>query len=270
MTVVFCTIPHIGGWADVFPKFVRKCMYKNIRHFIKVSFLRPTHRSDILNTPASPGSSHSHKDALSLSDVALKYRENVPFCSFHGTCDDYLIQVARQDDNPMSYTILSCGHLMTAPLFLQGHGLRKKYQYVTASYGMGINYVSPNDVADAAVVVILQSGLAKHNNKVYHLTGRGPMTDRHVAKELTVVYGRPIEHIELGYHDYVAHLKKRGLPAWQIKDCAAMERMKSKGYDELPACYTNDLESLTGKPPESFADFLKCQSSCMRPGMSFP
>ena len=243
-------------------------MYKNIEHFVKVSFLRPIRNASIGNGHSGATKSGSH--ITCISEVAMKYRDHVPFCSFHGTCDDYLIQVARQDSNPMSFTILACAHLMTAPLFLQGNLLRKKHQYVTASYGMGVNYVSPNDVADAAVAVILQSQQKQHANQSYLLTGPGPTKDSEVAKLLTDCFGCPIEHIQLGYHDYVAHIKKQGLPAWQIKDCAAFERMKAKGYDELPICYTKDLQRLTGKKPETFADFLKFQSSCMRPGMAFP
>ena len=44
---------------------------------------------------------------------------------------------------------------MTTPLLHQGEQLIKDSTFTTASYGMGVNYVSPNDVADAAVVVLL-------------------------------------------------------------------------------------------------------------------
>jgi len=240
---VFCTIYRVEGWQDVFPKFVRKCMYKNVQQFVKVSFLHPTVRT------AACGDPHAAK---TFSQVAQQYRERVPYCTFHGAFDDYLIQTTRQGGTTMTYTILACAHLMSNPLFLQGNLLRHDHKYVTASYGMGVNYVSPNDVADAAVVVILRP--SQHANKVYNLTGPGPTRDSQVAKLLSensmyMTADRDdrietpaaihIEHIQLGYHEYVEHCRHvRKLPIWQVKDSAEFERMKAMGFDELPFMYT--------------------------------
>jgi len=140
----------------------------------------------------------------------------------------------------------------------------------TLLYNQLINYsmqVSPNDVADAAVVVILNN--KPHRNTVYNLTGPGPITDETVAKLLTQHYGTTIEHVELGYHAYKENARKRGLPEWQVKDAAAFERMKASGIDEVSASYTKDVEKITGMKPETFADYLN-NKSCMRPGMTFP
>lgn len=150
---------------------------------------------------------------------------------------------------------------------MQGNVLRKEKKFISASYGMGVNYVSPNDVADAAVVVILNQ--KPHRNKVYNLTGPHPITDAAVAKLLSKAYGEPIQHIELGYHAYKEDITKRGLPAWLVKDAACFERMKASGIDEHAASYTDDIEKITGRKPETFQDYLN-NKSCMRPGMTFP
>lgn len=244
---VFCTVPHVAGWSDVFPTFLRHCKKKKIEHFIKVSFLRPTH--------AWKG----------VAKAAKEYRDSVPFVNFHGTCDDLL--EAAKNDSRISYTILGYSHLMTTPLVMQGKLLREEHKFVTASYGMGVNYVSPNDVADAAVVCILHQG--SHRNKIYNLTGRGPITDHQVCKLLTKRYGLEIQHVELGYHAYKADVTKRGLPAWEVKDAAAFERMKASGVDEHNTSYTNDVEKLTGHKAESFEEYLN-NTTAMRPGMTFP
>lgn len=39
---VFCSLPHIKGWADAFPAFLAECKNKKVEHFVKVSFLRQT------------------------------------------------------------------------------------------------------------------------------------------------------------------------------------------------------------------------------------
>jgi NAD(P)H dehydrogenase (quinone) len=256
--IVFCTVYRVEGWQHMFPKFVRKCSYKNIEHFVNLSFLHP-----ILRDPK--GTSLEHQ----FCEMALKYREKVPYCSFHGNLDDYVITTAN-NDSCMVYTILASAHLMTNALFLQGKILRADHKYVSASYGMGINYVSPNDVADAAVVVILKR--KEHANRIYNLTGPGPTKDSEVVQLLSeLIYKEPIEHVQLGYHEYMDHMRRvRKLPAWQVKDAAEFEKMKAMGYDEAPTSYTKDLETLTGKRPETFSDFLRNQKSCMRPGKSFP
>jgi nucleoside-diphosphate-sugar epimerase len=155
---------------------------------------------------------------------------------------------------------------MTTPLLNQGEGLTKDHKYVTASYGMGIDYVSPNDVADAAMCVLLN--LKPHRNKVYNLTNNKPMTDRQVAEQLSEAYGTKIEHVELGYHDYVDFMKARKIPSWVSKDAAAFEKMKASGIDENGHNYYKDLENLIGRTPESFLDYLKNEAS-QRPGKKF-
>jgi len=236
---VFCTLPHMDHWADVFPAFLATCKQMKVEHFIKISFLRN-------------------------SETAEKYRLNVPFVRFHSTCDDLLEQAPK--GSRISYTILACSHLMSTPLLHQGKMLSDEKKFITASYGMGVNYVSPNDVADCAVVVLLN--LKDHRNKTYNLTGRRAITDADVAKLLSKKYGTEIQHIQLGYHEYKRNVKARGLPDWLVKDSAEFERMKASGVDEVGASYTKDVEHLIGRKPESFEEYLD-NKSAMRPGMTF-
>ena len=57
---VFCSLPHIRDWSDAFPAFLRQCKAKKVEHFVKISFLRPT---------------HSFKG---VARIAKQYRDNVP------------------------------------------------------------------------------------------------------------------------------------------------------------------------------------------------
>jgi len=244
---VFCTIPHIPHWSDMFPAFIRACKDAKVEHFVKLSFLR---------------SKHNFKG---VAEIARQYRDNVPFVSFHGVCDDLLEQT--KNNSRMSHTILCASHLMATPILLQGNLLRENHKFITASYGMGVNYVSPNDVAEAAVVVMLN--MKPHRNQIYNITGPRPVKDSQVAKMLSQVYGKDIEHIQLGYHEYKENVHKRGLPDWQVRDAAAWEKMKASGIDENPLGYTKDFENIVGKKPESFVDYLNNKAR-MRPGLVFP
>lgn len=239
VNTVFCSLPNLDDWASVFPAFLLKCKDLKVEHFIKISFLH--------------------------NKAGMVYREKVPFVQFHCTCDDLLEQAPS--NSRISYTILCASHLMTTPLLHQGDLLRKEHKFVTASYGMGVNYVSPNDVADAAVVVLLNR--KEHRNKAYNLTGPAPITDAEVAKLLSKAYGTDIEHVSLGYHDYVKSVKARGLPTWLVKDSATFEKIKASGIDELKESYSKDLELLIGRKPETFEGYLDNKES-MRPGIKFP
>lgn len=232
---VFCSLPHMEAHQDAFTGFVVSCKENKIEHFIKISFL--------------------HVD---------EYRKNVPLAHFHNVCDELLEQAPRT--SRMNFTILATSHLMSTPFLSQGDLLTKERKYVTASYGMGVNYVSPNDVADAAMVVLMDR--KTHRNKVYQLTAR-PVTDREVAKQLSIACECEIQHIELGYHDYVKSVLSRGLPTWLAKDSAAFEKMKASGIDEDPKIYTKDLEKLIGRKPESFLEYLRNKDS-QRPGKKLP
>jgi hypothetical protein len=134
--------------------------------------------------------------------------------------------------------------LMSTPLLHQGDLLRQQHKFITSSYGMGVNYVSPNDVADATMVVLLDRKY--HCNTIYQITGAGPTVDNDVVKLLSKQYGTAIEHMELGYHDYKDDAVKHSLPDWLVRDSAAF------GVDELASSYIDDLEKLTGKKPETF------------------
>jgi uncharacterized protein YbjT (DUF2867 family) len=232
---VFCSLPHMESHQEAFTDFLVSCKEHKIEHFVKISFLHNA-----------------------------KYRKHVPLAHFHNVCDELLEQAPKS--SRINYTILATSHLMSTPLLTQGELLTKECKYVTASYGMGVNYVSPNDVADAAIVVLMDR--KTHRNKTYSLTAR-PITDREVAKQLSIAYGTEITHIELGYHDYVKSIEARGLPHWLAKDSAAFEKMKASGIDEDPKLYTKDLENLIGRKPESFVDYLRNTES-QRPGKQFP
>lgn len=237
---VFCTIPHMQNWSDVFPAFLNNCKAAKVEHFVKMSFFK-------------------------AGDVSNPYRQNVPFVRFHGSCDDILEQAVN--DSRISYTILCASHMMATPLLTQGKTLKDEHKFITASYGMGVNYISPNDVADAAMVTLLDR--KNHKNKIYNLSGPYPITDRAVAKLLSEFYEAEIEHIALGYHDFEKDVKQRGLPDWLVKDSAALEKMKASGIDELPSSYTKDLEKLIGRKPETFREYIG-NKSVMRPGLKFP
>jgi len=144
----------------------------------------------------------------------------------------------------MTYTILQTSHLMSTPLVALGPILRKEHKYITASYAMAVNYISPNDVAHAVVKTLVS--FKNHRNKTYSLTASHPVLDKDIASYLSEFYNSAIEHVSVGYHEYEDELKQHGYPDAEITDAASTECGKATGFEEMKAAYSPDLESLLG------------------------
>jgi len=235
---VFCTLPLMEADASKFHDFVEACRKNGVKHFIKTSFY-----TSYGNYP-------------------------FPYVKFQSDCDKSLTEpkepIPGVTHSTMPYTILSSSHLMSTPLIYQGPALRDDRKYITASYSMGVNYVSPNDLARAAVTVIADD--KKHHNKVYTFSNSGPHLDKEIATSLAKFYGAQIEHIEIGFHDFQAVLKKRSLPDWLVDVMAGFERMKASGFEEKKAAYAHvkDIEKLIGGQPEDFDAYLANRSAMTR------
>lgn len=178
---VLCCIPYTRLWYEHFPSFLDACKNAGVKHFIKLSFY------------------HARVPGDRFKSVAL-VRE-------HGDCDEMLIKTIKPEkfiapvmggdmadvgldfEVPnMSYTILYASHLMSNPFTFQGKELRQTVTtpatYFGASSNRGVNYVSPNDVAEVAVRILMAP--RDYYNKEYTLTGE-TIKDQQVAVLLSKV-----------------------------------------------------------------------------------
>lgn len=218
---VFCSLPHIQMGIDQFQKFVKACHHAKVDHFVKASFLR------------------TDGDA---------YQQRVPYVRFQRACDEVLENPSLTDSR-MTYTILAASHLMSTPIIYQVYDKK----FVTASYAMGVDYISPNDVAQVGVVALMNR--KKHRNKVYNLSGY-MYTDEDMASWLSDLYGEKIEHVPIGFHQMEKDLKKRGMSDSLVTDLAKMEQVKATGEDEKASNYFKDLQDVTGHKAEKFKEYL--------------
>ena len=116
-------------------------------------------------------------------------------------------------------------------------GLTENHEFYGASGGKGVNYVSPNDVAEVAVHAILDKS---HKRQAYTLTGP-TITDEEIAKLLSDKIGTTVKYVEkpLSFFD---------------TDTAMLEKIKASGLEEnFPS---GDVEKVLGRGPETFADYL--------------
>jgi NAD(P)H dehydrogenase (quinone) len=222
---VFCTAPYVENWEKQFPLFLDACEQAGVKHFVKLSFYHARRSDSILQT--------------------------VPLVKAHGECDEMVVE------SEMAYTILSASHFMSNPLVFQGKELRadeKPAAMYGSSRGKGVNYVSPNDVAEAAVRVLLEP--KSHYDKEYTLTGPYAMTDQVVASLLSKYLKKPIEFVDQPAHEYEDGEKAGGDPGWLVKDLVALEKIKATGMEEHLSFVTHDFEQLCGHKAESYESYL--------------
>jgi uncharacterized protein YbjT (DUF2867 family) len=94
----------------------------------------------------------------------------------------------------MDYTILFATHLMSDPAVNQRHNIMSDSpKFYSASNGMGVNYVSPNDIAAAAVRVLVNP--KDHRRVSYTLTGPTHITDSQVTDFLSKDLNKTVDYL---------------------------------------------------------------------------
>jgi len=227
---VFCTAPYVANWHEKFPLFLEACKKAGVKHFVKLSFYHARHGDELF--------------------------QDVPFVKAHGECDAMLAK------SGLAYTILSASHFMSNPLIYQGKELRASEKPATmygASHGKGVNYVSPNDVAEVAVRVLLDP--KSHFDKEYTLTGPYALTDQVVSGLLSKFLNKPIMFVDQPFHTFEDSEKAGGDPEWLVKDLVAFEMIKATGVEESLSFVSNDVENLCGHKAESYEAYLMQKDS---------
>lgn len=226
VSAVFCVLPYTKNWQAHFPEFLHACKSANVKHFVKISFYHSTSSGDAF--------------------------QKVPLVSLHGNCDEMLMK------SNMPYTIVAASHLMSNALIHQGKHIfwdLKPSVVYGCSHGHGVNYVSPNDVAEVSTRVLLHP--KHHVNKEYTLTGSTAVKDQDVAKAIGQHFHKSVMFIDQSFRTYKDTEKNSGYPEWMIQDLLALEEVKASGVEEKTDFVTHDFEDICHRQPESFETYLK-------------
>lgn len=230
---VLCTAPYVEQWERYFPLFLRACRAAGVKHFVKLSFYHARRPFDVF--------------------------QRVPLVRAHGECDTMLAE------SGLAYTILSASHFMSNPLIYQGKELRadqKPAALYGSSHGKGVNYVSPNDVAEAAVRVLLEP--KPHFDKEYTLTGPYALTDQVVSSLLSKHLNKPVMFVDQPLRTFEEGEKAGGDPEWLVKDLVAFEMIKASGIEEQLSFVSHDFEHVCGHKAESFESYLMHKENMTR------
>ena len=111
-----------------------------------------------------------------------------------------------------------------------------------------VAFIDTRDVAAVAVAALTTDA---HEWKTYELTGPERLTWFEVAERLSRA-GPPVRYVPVPEEAARQSLAQR-LPAWRVEPTLEFNREVAGGlYDVV----TGDVESVTGRPPRSFDDFV--------------
>ena len=235
---VFCVLPHRDNWEQQFSSFVDACRAAGVKNFVKLSFCHA------LSSQAE--TMRKFATATRSDDPFFK----VPLVLMHRACDEKLMKSAA-----FEYCILFASHFMSNPLVYQTESLRKEGKFYGSSAGKGVNYVSPNDVADVAVRALLAP--KDHYRVGYTLTGPAAIKDEEVALLIGQHLNKTVTYVDLPIDKFADGAKDTDLGP--STDVIYLEHAKASGAEEHVGFVHKDIERICGRPAETFEEYLLAQ-----------
>lgn len=114
-----------------------------------------------------------------------------------------------------------------------------------------IAYICRDDLARATATVALNSG---HSGKIYQLSGSRALSAAEMAGVVSRVLDKSIEAEVISEQKYEESRRKLKIPEPFIRLLiSSFQAIDNKEFETV----TGDVESITGKPPESLEEYLK-------------
>jgi uncharacterized protein YbjT (DUF2867 family) len=221
---VYVAFPAQGQMEDLYPKFILACKKAHVKHVVQLSFFHAV-RSE----------STGMQNFATMTKTNDPFH-NIPMIKIHGWCDERLVK------SRLNYTILFATHLMSNPLRYQSEQIRKEGKFYGASGGRGVNYISPNDCAEAVVVTLLHP--KDHYHQGYTLTGSKAITDEHVAELISKAENKPVTFVDT--------LPTEGVDP----DFMGLEHVKATGAEEDVSFVSKDFVKLCGHEQEPYEAYI--------------
>ena len=243
---VLCTVAYTKDWSKHFPVFLNACEAAGVKHIVKLSFYNP----DGLFDEVPLVKLHTEVDSFLMENLS-------PHVEYSPILVENVLAEGPVVRN-MGFTILQASHFMSNVFQFQNKEIRQPKEPATfygASGNKGINYVSPNDIAEVAVRVLLEP--RPHFDRVYKLTGPGPITDQQVADLLSKHLKKPIMYVDQPLHEYTSEIMLGGDPEWVVQDLSAIEKIKSTGVEETAKFHSKDITKICGHPAQTFEEYLQ-------------
>ncbi len=139
-----------------------------------------------------------------------------------------------------------------------------------AAAGGKTSFIDRSDCVACAVAVLTGQG---HENRVYNITGIDLWSFEEVSELIAEVARKPIRYEVISDDELYAHFDSLGIPrdalkefnvdgyAWCSDDMVSYEQAMREGHF---AVVSNDVETLIGRKPKGFKDFVLSRTADIR------
>lgn len=181
---------------------------------------------------------------VKLSTTTAKPGAPVAFWGWHGRVEEYL------RSSPIPAVILRSSFYMSN-LFADAESIALHGRVLAPAGGARIAMIDPCDVGEVAASVLTGTG---HDGKTYEITGPAAITYEQAAGALTAATGRAVEFVDVPPEVARRGMIEAGVPEFVADQVSTLFEMLRRG---VAAEVTSGVESLTGRPPRSFAEFAR-------------
>jgi uncharacterized protein YbjT (DUF2867 family) len=202
-------------------------------------------------TPRQPQQEQQVIDAARRAGVGHVVKQSVPwagadapvvFSRWHGQIEQHLAQ------SGLAYTLLRPSTLMQN--FLMSAQQVADQGVLYGMFGEGrVAFIDARDIAAVAAELLTNPG---HQGASYTLTGPEALSAVEVAEGLGAATGRQVRSVDLGPDGYRQALTGAGMPGWLVDGVVEGNTMLAAGHG---ATVTDEVATLTGRPPRTFAQF---------------
>jgi uncharacterized protein YbjT (DUF2867 family) len=191
------------------------------------------------------------KHIVKLSGIMPELDSAFRFARMHGEIEK------RLQASGMAFTHLRAGEFMAA-YFRQVPMIVAKGAIFLPMENARIASIDVGDIAEIAADVLTHSG---HEGKTYPLTGPEALTMTQVAEKLSAAIGKTVRYVDVPPEDARQAQLAAGMPPYLADALFELfaERRNGKEAKVWP-----DAEALLGRPPTSFDEFARRNTSVFR------
>ncbi|WP_043632303.1 oxidoreductase [Nonomuraea candida] len=144
-----------------------------------------------------------------------------------------------------------------------GDGIRRHGEIRTAAGAGRLGWIDARDIAAAAAALLAGPDGHPHDRRDYLLTGPKALSYGEAAAIITAETGRPVRVEPIEPAEVAAGHRAAGLPAALADALAAVDAGLAAGLQDQ---VSTDVLDLTGRPPRSFAAFVRDHATAWTPG----
>jgi uncharacterized protein YbjT (DUF2867 family) len=158
----------------------------------------------------------------------------------------------------LAWTMLRPHHFMQNLLAQAQYVINEGAIYSPSGDGK-IPYIDARDIAAVAFVTLTQPG---HSGKKYVLTGSEAMSYRQAAALIGAAIGKTVRFVDESPEDARARRIREGVPPAVIESILAIGAYQRAGGKTVTI--TSTIADLTGRPPQTVAEFVQENASVFR------